>query len=1009
MRTYRYSILSVTAVVAAVVGGALLRAQTRPANALPAAPQTNTSSAVTSPKQAWGHNVGDDYFLADYTQLGAYWHTLAKESPRIHIQSIGKTAEGRDQWMAVITAPENYAKLDHYREISARLSNASGLTDAEARALAREGKAVVWVDGGLHASETLGAQQLLETVYQLVSRTDAETERFMNDVIILCVPANPDGMELVSDWYMQHGNMNVPRLWNHYAGHDDNRDSFMNALPETTNVSKVMYREWYPQIMYNHHQAGPAGAVMFAPPFRDPFNYNFHPEIPADIDMIGAVIATRAIEEGKPGVVNRKGQNYSTWWNGGFRTTAYFHNQIGILTETIGSPDPSSVPFTTRFAIGDSSDWYPITPQAVWHYRQSIDYSVTANKAVFDFASRYREQLLYRIYEMGRDEIKWGSEDHWTFTPHKAAAICATVHKDNPATCAQIEGGASALPNNGRGGAGRGAGGGGGGGGGGRGGGTGDMALYTALTTKDLRDPRGYIMPADQPDFGNAVDFVNALIKSGIEVMKATAPFTVNGKSYPANSLVIKSAQAFRPHVLDMFEPQDYPDDFDTTGNPIAPYDDAGWTLAYQMGVKFDRILDGFDGPFVKVMDLAKVPAGSIKLSASGASPAGAQSAAAGYYFSHQNTYSFVAINRLLAAGEDVSWLASGPLGDGTFYVAAKPTTLPILQKAASDLGVSFESTTTAPTGSMSKLRKLRIGLMDTASGGMPVGWTRLIFKNFEFPYTDGAISGSVNDIYAADINAGNLNAKFDVIVFNDVGIGGGGRGGRGGPAVAGADVTAGGAGAGGAGGGGAGGGGGRGGGAAASGDVPPGDTRPRPFQAVPDLYARRQGGIDAQGEIALQQFVQNGGSVIMIGNAADTAVSLFKLPLTRHSTGQRTDFYAPSSVFELALDPKNPLANGYGDRVDVFFSNNVMWDLNTSANPGAPATHAVGWFASEAPLRSGWAWGQKAMDKGVEIVSADVGKGHVFLFGNELTQRSQPHADFKLFFNALYLSVAGQ
>jgi hypothetical protein len=160
---------------------------------------------------------------------------------------------------------------------------------------------------------------------------------------------------------------------------------------------------------------------------------------------------------------------------------------------------------------------------------------------------------------------------------------------------------------------------------------------------------------------------------------------------------------------------------------------------------------------------------------------------------------------------------------------------------------------------------------------------------------------------------------------------------------------------------------------------------------------------------MALQQFVQNGGSVIMIGNAADTAVSLFKLPLTRHSTGQRTDFYAPSSVFELALDPKNPLANGYGEKVDVFFSNNVMWDMNTSANPGAPPTHAVGWFASEAPLRSGWAWGQKAMDKGIEIVSADVGKGHVFLFGNELTQRSQPHADFKLFFNALYLSVAGQ
>jgi hypothetical protein len=1022
MRTFRYSILAAAAVGAAIGGGVLLRAQTRPPAAPAAPPAAPAATGLTTPKAAFGHNVGDDYFLADYTQLGTYWHQLEKESNRIHVQSIGKTAEGRDQWMAVITSPANYAKLDHYRDISARLSNAEGLTEAQARALAAEGKAVVWIDGGLHASETLGAQQLLETVWQLVSGTDAETQRLLNDVIILCVPANPDGMELVSDWYMKHGNMNVPRLWNHYAGHDDNRDSFMNALPETTNVSNVMYRQWYPQIMYNHHQAGPTGAVMFAPPFRDPFNYYFHPEIPADIDLIGSIIATRAIEEGKPGVVNRKGQNYSTWWNGGFRTTAYFHNQIGILTETIGSPDPTTVPFTTRFSIGDSSDWYPITPHEVWHYRQSIDYSVTANKAVLDFASRFREQLLIRMYEMARDEIKWGSEDHWTFTPHRTARICAEIHKDNAqqlqASCSQIAdgGGNSALPNNGRapaGGGGRGAGG--GGGGGGRGGG-GEAALYTALTTKDLRDPRAYIMSADQPDFGNAVDFVNALIKSGVAVHKASAAFSVGGKQYPANSLVIKTAQAFRPHVLDMFEPQDYPDDFDINGNPIPPYDDAGWTLAYQMGVKFDRVLDGFDAPLEKITGFAKVPAGSIKAPASAPAPGGA--APAGYFFSHENTYSFVAVNRLVAANEDVSWMPTGPLGTGTFYVAAKATTLPILQKAATDLGVSFQSTPTAPPGQMSHLHKLRIGLMDSASGGMPVGWTRLIFKNFEFPYTDGEINGSVNDIYAQDINAGNLGAKFDVIVFNNVGLGGGG-GGRGGPggggAGAGAAVGAaggvvvapvgGGGGAAGAAGGGRGGG--RGGRGGADGPAPAGDTRPRPFEPVPDVYTKRQGGIDAQGEAALKQFVENGGTVIAIGNQADSAVALFNLPLKRHSTGQRTDFYAPGSIFEMALDPKNPLAHGYGDKLDVFFNNSVTWDMNSSAAPGAPPTHAVGWYASEAPLRSGWAWGQKVMDKAIEVTASDVGKGHVFLFGNELTYRSQPHGDFKLFFNALYLSVA--
>ena len=79
----------------------------------------------------------------------------------------------------------------------------------------------------------------------------------------------------------------------------------MNALPETENISRVMYREWFPQVMYNHHQTGPQGTVMFAPPFRDPFNYNFHPMTPANVDLIGSVMATRFIEEGKPGVTSR--------------------------------------------------------------------------------------------------------------------------------------------------------------------------------------------------------------------------------------------------------------------------------------------------------------------------------------------------------------------------------------------------------------------------------------------------------------------------------------------------------------------------------------------------------------------------------------------------------------------------------------------------------------------------------------------------------------------------------
>src|SRR6202051_462389 len=158
---------------------------------------------ITTPKEFLGLNIGDDYMMASYTQLDKYWHKIASECDRCKLVDIGPTEEGRRQYMMIISSPENMKKLDHYKEISARLAHAEGLTDEQAHALAREGKAVVWIDGGLHASESVGAQQLMETVYQMVTRTDPETMRFLNDVIQIYVQANPDGQDLIANWYMR--------------------------------------------------------------------------------------------------------------------------------------------------------------------------------------------------------------------------------------------------------------------------------------------------------------------------------------------------------------------------------------------------------------------------------------------------------------------------------------------------------------------------------------------------------------------------------------------------------------------------------------------------------------------------------------------------------------------------------------------------------------------------------------------------------------------------------------
>src|SRR4051794_9707384 len=416
---------------------------------LSAAPQAQNRLAapkITSPKEQFGHDVGDDYFLVNYTQYVEYLRKIDAQSDRMTVVEIGKTEEGRPELTAIITSPENQQRLAQLKENNRRLALADGITEGQARQLAREGKTVVWIDGGLHATEVLGAQQLIETIYRLNTKSDPETLRLLNDDVILCTLINPDGMELVSNWYMREpdekkrSTNGIPRLYQKYIGHDDNRDFYMMNMSESVNANRVMYRDWYPAIMYNHHQTGPAGAVLFAPPFRDPFNYNFDPLIVLGIDMVGSAIHTRLAAEGKPGAVMRTGAPYSTWFNGGIRTTSYFHNQIGILTETIGNPTPVEIPFVLDMQLPRADVPNPIAPRT-FHFREAIEYSVTNNWAILDIASKRKEDFLFNMYRMGKNAIEKGNRDNWTIHPKRIEAARAAIEAQAPAARGEAGGG----------------------------------------------------------------------------------------------------------------------------------------------------------------------------------------------------------------------------------------------------------------------------------------------------------------------------------------------------------------------------------------------------------------------------------------------------------------------------------------------------------------------------------------------------------------------------------------
>jgi hypothetical protein len=897
---------------------------------------------IPSPKEHFGFNIGDDYMLANYTQTEAYFKKLAT-SDRVKLVNIGKTEEGRDQPMMIVTSPENHKKLARFQEISTKLARAEGLTDAQAKAMAEEGKAVVWIDGGIHSNETVAWMQLIETAYQLTTRKDAEVMRILDNVVILLTHINPDGQELVANWYMRNPTAekrvldHLPRLYQKYAGHDNNRDFFMLQLKETQNVGRQLFVDWIPQIMYNHHQRGPAGSVLAGPPYRDPFNYVFHPLMITGIDALGAAMINRLIAEEKPGFTRLGGSVFSTWYNGGLRTTTHFHNQIGLLTEIIGGPTPETIPVVPNRLIPTGNTPFPVMPQK-WYFKQSIDYSVSCNYAVLDYAARHHDELLYNIYVMGKNSIERGSKDYWTLSPKRSEAI--TQARNNDRTAKPDSNLASNNP---------------------FGLGNGIAQKYYDMVLKDPagRDARGYIISANQSDFATATKFVNALIRTGILVHKATAEFTVEGKKYPAGSYIVKTAQSFRPHVLDMFEPQDHPNDFPYPGGPpTRPYDAAGWTLAYQMDVQFDRVINAFDGPF------ERIPYGELQ------SPGGKIDAAApaGYTLSARANNSFIAVNDLLGAGIPVFRLpqGSGATEAGVFFVPASAKAKSLLEKSAKELGIDVIGVAKKPTGTMTKVAPMRIALWDTYGGSMPSGWVRLLMEQYHFP---------MEVIYSQAIDEGDLKKKYDVIVFVTRAI----------PAL----------------------GTGRG-----EGEFGGFAAREPKVEEIPDNFRPSLGRITAAKSIPqIKKFLEEGGKVVTIGSSANLAYHL-GLPVRNalvEMTAAGTErplpaekYYIPGSILRVTLDSTQTATWGMSSQTDVYFDSSPVFKIAPDAVAKGKVKPLI-WFSTNKPLRSGWAWGQMYLQDGVTAFEAPVGAGKLTVFGPEITFRAQAQGTFKLLFNQLY------
>src|SRR5215468_5500702 len=318
------------------------------------------AAAIPEPKDVLGFTPGDDRKLASWTKVVEYFQKLAAASDRVKFEEIGKSTMGAPFVYVTISAPENLAQLDDYKGIQDQLADPRKLhpsisfakgaeIDRKAEALISRGKTVVAITCGIHSTEVGSYLSSMLIAYRLASSNEPETQEILKNTIILLVPStNPDGVDIVNNWYQKtlgtpYEGTDPPELYHKYTGHDDNRDWYAFTQVETQLVVDKILNVWHPQIVHDIHQQGAFGSRFFLPPYVDPWEPNVSPIIQAGVNFMGSTMAWELIAEGRAGVVTNG--VYDAWTPG--RSYQHYHGGIRILSETASAriASPTNIPF----------------------------------------------------------------------------------------------------------------------------------------------------------------------------------------------------------------------------------------------------------------------------------------------------------------------------------------------------------------------------------------------------------------------------------------------------------------------------------------------------------------------------------------------------------------------------------------------------------------------------------------------------------------------------------------
>jgi hypothetical protein len=866
------------------------------------------SDTVLSPTQYLGHIVGAAGELSSTAKIYGYFRKLAGTTPRVRVQVIGRSEEGRDILLVAISDEEGIRDLDQLKAATASLADARKTTPEAAEAIITSARPIYYFNAGLHSTETGSPEMVMELAYRLAVSDQPMIKRMRSNLIVLINPVSePDGRDKQVDWFYRYlkGKTDFERLppvsppyWGHYVFHDNNRDTHQQALELTRAVTRMFF-EFHPTVIHDLHESIPLLQTWNG---TGPYNNNLDPILINEFFEMAFAEIGALTSMGMPGVW--------TWGFGEGWTHHYLdsfavnHNSMGRGYETYGNASAETMdrvlrPNEERY-VGKpvtSREWYrPLPPPRKfrWSLRDNTNYMESGCLAILDYAAKNAKEMLRDFYRKGYNSWQKG-----------------------------VKGA-----------------------------------------------PFAFAIREDQGDRRRAAEMVKFLMMHGIEVSRATAPLKLDEGEFAAGTYVVKLDQPYRNYAVDLLTPQEFPPD-----TPYEPYDDVSWALPVHYGIEAKRI----DDAKIKDVPVSLVKAGfEVQGKVNGTGPV--------FLLKDTGQEGILALRSRLAAfkveiAEKAFKSGTADFSAGSWVLSDQKGLADALRRAAAELAVDFESAAAVPDVPRHESRLPRLAVWHTWADTESTGWVRYVLDREKVPYAY---------IRDDDIRAGNLRARYDVIIFphNYLGLQ---------DQIQGIDKK--------------------------WGPMPYTKTKEFPNLGVPDASEDITGGIGWGGMSNLEKYLAEGGLLITLGNGSTLPL---EGGLVRDVYRKGGAFFTPGSELKVKfVRPDHPLAYGFPEVTSAFRTGLPVYDISVSGRRGVVLQWGTKLRAEdrEEPgpeaakpkdakdqakkeevkmLVAGAVKGEDELEGRPAILDIPAGKGRVIAYNFEPIHRDFNRSDFRFLWNAL-------